>query len=497
MTLESVQPFLFYNFLIKLYMSRFNEPKPKTPTKTVNLAGGTAYKQSHEAELVSSLVTSFANDQFYQKAPQAFERLKQLLASIHPKFAAQAIVYARKQFGMRSVSHIASVELAKYISGELWAKNFYEQVVHRPDDMVEITAYVQSQGFKLTGAMKRGFAKAFDKFDAYQLGKYRCEDKKVKLVDVVNTVHPEPIERNSEALKALVNNTLKSEGTWESELSKAGQSGEGDFKKDVWVKLINDRKLGYTALLRNLRNISTQAPEALDAALLQLTNEAFIKKSLIMPVQYLKAFDALQGLPAQQYNKMAVAINQAMETSLSNVPKFTGETLLVLDVSGSMTSGIPGKRPCDIAAPFAATLLKANRCDFMMFSTAAQYVNINTMDSLTTIINNLRFGGGGTNFPSIFETANKKYDRVIILSDMQGWVERQNNPVAAFNQYRNRIQANPFVYSFDLAGLGTLQLPEDKVFCLAGFSDKIFDIMQLLETDKNALVNTIKENIKL
>lgn len=48
------------------------------------------------------------------------------------------------------------------------------------------------------------------------------------------------------------------------------------------------------------------------------------------------------------------------------------------------------------------------------------------------------------------------------------------------------------MYSIDLAGYGTLQVPEKDAYCLAGFSDKIFDLMKFFEEDKDALVNTIK-----
>jgi 60 kDa SS-A/Ro ribonucleoprotein len=51
----------------------------------------------------------------------------------------------------------------------------------------------------------------------------------------------------------------------------------------------------------------------------------------------------------------------------------------------------------------------------------------------------------------------------------------------------------PKFYSLDLAGHGTMQFPEQDVYCMAGFSDKVFDIMKLLESDKNALLNEIKK----
>jgi hypothetical protein len=75
---------------------------------------------------------------------------------------------------------------------------------------------------------------------------------------------------------------------------------------------------------------------------------------------------------------------------------------------------------------------------------------------------------------------------------MQGWIGG-NSPVENFEIYKKKYNCNPFIYSFDLQGYGTLQFPESKVFCLTGFSEKIFDIMKLLEQDKNALINEIEK----
>jgi hypothetical protein len=48
------------------------------------------------------------------------------------------------------------------------------------------------------------------------------------------------------------------------------------------------------------------------------------------------------------------------------------------------------------------------------------------------------------------------------------------------------------VYSWDLTGHGTSQFPEKKIFCLAGFSDKVFNTMALLEQDRGALIKEIE-----
>ena len=128
-------------------MSRFNTTSEGT--KTVNLAGGQAYKQTPELELVSILLTSFANDQFYRSSSDTFDTLKQLISMCDKEFVAKAAIYVRTKFGMRSISHVVASELAKHIGGNKWAKDFYESIVYRPDDLMEILSYHTSKNSDL------------------------------------------------------------------------------------------------------------------------------------------------------------------------------------------------------------------------------------------------------------------------------------------------------------------------------------------------------------
>ena len=96
---------------------------------------------------------------------------------------------------------------------------------------------------------------------------------------------------------------------------------------------------------------------------------------------------------------------------------------------------------------------------------------------------------------AVFDQAKGAYDRVIILSDMQAWIGR-HTPKSAFDAYVARSGKRPRIYSFDLAGHGTLQFPEREVYALAGWSDKVLDTLKFLEQDKHALVREI-ENIEL
>ena len=62
-------------------MSKFNSTVKTPKSLTENLAGGQAFKQSPEMALVSLLLTSFVNDQFYRGSTETLEDLKSHIKS--------------------------------------------------------------------------------------------------------------------------------------------------------------------------------------------------------------------------------------------------------------------------------------------------------------------------------------------------------------------------------------------------------------------------------
>ena len=187
-----------------------------------------------------------------------------------------------------------------------------------------------------------------------------------------------------------------------------------------------------------------------------------------------------------------VALSKAVDISLSNVPKYNGKTLVVLDTSGSMSG-----QPIEIGSLFASAMYKSNDADYIQFSDDAKYQTFNPADSTLSLVNQIirSAESGGTNFHAIFSVLNQKYDRIFIFSDMQGWVG-YDTPQRDYLRYCKEYECSPKIYSFDLSGYGSLQFPENNVYAIAGFSEKTFDIIKLFEQDKNALVNKI-ESIEL
>jgi 60 kDa SS-A/Ro ribonucleoprotein len=480
-------------------VSKFNQTQ-KVTFDTVNLAGGPAYGLSTKAALVSLLLTSFLKDQYYRSGDETLVELQKLVASVPPEFAAKAALFARDEFGMRSVSHVVAGELARHVKGEKWLRRFYKRIVVRPDDVTEILSYWMTQyGKPIPNAMKRGLGDAMSEFDAYGLSKYKAEGKALAMVDVVNLCHP----KHSLPLAQLVNGQLAPPETWEVGLTQAGSDPEA--KRAVWTKLLREKKLGYFALLRNLRNIAAQAPEVLPMVYEQLTNAETIGKSRVLPFRYLSAWDALAD--TQPPMDLLRALSQATDIAVANMPRFEGKTLIAVDGSGSMTggwnwsTGKPTMAPIRIAALFASALLRTNDADVMLFDTRVQWPHLNPMDSVVTNAESIerQAHAGGTDFHLIFGEAKKPYDRVFILSDMAAWHDNSlggYSPEGAWKSYKKRCNADPWVYCLDLQGYGTTQYPASKVVQLYGWSEKVFDYVKLAERGSDAIVEAV-ERIEL
>lgn len=471
-----------------------NQKKKAAGALTSNLAGGEAFGQNPRLELAGLMLTSMLQPQFYRKPEAQLGRLRTLLTQENePQFAARTALYARKEAGMRTVTHVAAAELARTVKGEEWMARFLEKVVHRPDDVLEILAYyVATYGRPIPNALKKGLGRALARFDEHQLAKYRKATAEFSLVDAVNLLHPP----HTEALRKLVRGTLPTAATWETRLTQAGAQSAAGAEREVaksaaWAELVRSRKIGYFALLRNLRNILETAPEVAEEAFSMLQDRRLIRKSLVLPFRYQTALQSLKlagALPG--VNRALRAISRAVEISLENVPAFPGRTLIALDGSGSMMG-----RPIKIGALFAAALAKASGGDaeVMLFSSGAAYVPLNLGDSTLGLAEQLerQVEAAGTDFHVIFTAAKRRYDRIIILSDMQAWIGH-TTPAKEFAAYKRRHEADPKVFSFDLQGYGTMQFPERKVYALAGFSEKTLEILALLDQDQRAFLRRIE-----
>jgi hypothetical protein len=202
-------------------------------------------------------------------------------------------------------------------AGPLTAETL-EHVIQRADELGEfVVLYWKTRKEPLSAGVKRGLAKAFTKFDAYQLAKYNRENT-VKLRDVLFLCHAKPKNaEQAETWKKLVENTLESPDTWEVALSA------GKDKRETWERLLREGKVGGMAVLRNLRLMLAAgvAPKLVAERL-----EKGIARAL--PFRFVTA--------ARHAPKLEQAIENAMLKGIAGFEKLPGVTGIVVDVSGSM-----------------------------------------------------------------------------------------------------------------------------------------------------------------
>lgn len=470
-------------------MSKFNT---KTTNKTVNLAGGKAFSMDPQMELVHAVLTTFLEDKYYESGDARLKRIQQLVILNKPEFVAKLAYVARTEYNLRSVSHVLIGELAKAHRGDSLVMKTIVKTVQRVDDITELAAYLDG---KLTKQVKRGFRRALYKFNRYQLAKYRGEGNEYKLVDIFNMVHPKPEFANEEqrvAWKDLIEGNLVSTDTWESVISTTKD------KKASWEALVLENKLGYMALLRNLNNLIKNgvSEEVVDKVIEKLTDREEVKRSKQLPFRFVTAYGNVKG-----NRKLTDAISIAMDYALDNVPSLPGKTLIAVDCSGSMMGyGDPAMKKASI---FAAALAKSNvNAEIVLFDTQIQEANLSTrlpVIDLSEKIENMA-KGGGTETSLVFRKAteeNKIYDRIIIISDSESWMEGYggNSVQDYYNKYKKETGADPFVYAIDIQGYGTKDITGGKVIHLTGWSARLLDFIG--ETEKGQSLVDYIESVEI
>ena len=190
-------------------MAKMNVWKRMFPVRTHE--GAVAQKVDATRELRRTVLTCLLwEDTFYEKGNDIAKRIAALAAENKPEVVAALAREARDEMQLRHAPLFLVRELARRKgAGKLVAETL-EHVIQRADELGEFVAlYWKEKKQPLSAGVKRGLAKAFTKFDAYQLAKYDRESV-VKLRDVLFLCHAKPKDEAQGALwKKLVENTLE------------------------------------------------------------------------------------------------------------------------------------------------------------------------------------------------------------------------------------------------------------------------------------------------
>jgi len=356
---------------------------------------------------------------------------------------------------LRHVPLFLCLQLLKLKAGKI-AGDTIATVVQRPDEMGELIAlYRKAKRLPLAAQLKKGLARAFVRFNAYQLGKWN-RDAAVKVKDVMFLVHPKPKDAAQAAVwKQLVDGTLATPDTWEVALSS------GSDKKATWERLLTEKKLGYMALLMNLRNMSDAGvtPSLIEQALREGAPQ-----SKALPFRFISAYKH-----APQY---AQALSDAMELAVTG--SLSGRTAVLLDVSVSMNDALSGKGTLvryEAAAALAVLIrgLSPSCRVFIYSDRCAEVPNLKGLAMVEAISGKV---GGGTNTEKAVQAVNaqfKELDRMILLTDEQA----HDGLCQSIAKYAYLINVAPYKPSLD-TGSSWVRIN--------GWSERVIDWIQVHES---------------
>lgn len=395
-------------------MATLNRRVRRAPVRTHE--GAPAIRGSNEEQLRRSVMACLLwEDTFYESGESIADRIAAGVARVNLQTASEIAIAAREQGHMRHVPLLIVREMARkggdrdsYLIGDTLAR-----VIQRPDELTEYLAIYWKDGKQpLSAQSKKGLARAFGKFDEYQLAKYN-RGTEVKLRDVLFLTHPVPKDREQQDMwDRLVSDELQTPDTWETSLSSGGD------KKEHWNRLLDEERLGGMALLRNLRNMQ-EAGISTTRLRKAIQNGRFDR---VLPFRFIAA--------AKYAPSLEDVLEKAMFKSLAELEKLPGKTVLVLDNSGSMDWHNAGKS--DLLRSDAAAGLA------MLFREVCEEAVVIGFGSNAEVLPNRRgFAlasayrkgpGGGTNTQTAKKLADSEgYDRIIIITDGQSH-HRLTNP---------------------------------------------------------------------
>jgi len=449
------------------------------------LAGGygtRAAKQPDEMALRRLVMTCLLwEDVAYASGTTVADQIKALVPKVAPATVNSIAIEARTQQKLRHVPLLLAREMARHEAYKPFVANLLAEVIRRPDELAEFVAIYRktNDGKKsLSAQVKRGLAKAFEKFDEYQLAKYAKKSKEFSLRDVLFLCHAKPKDEAQAALwKRLVEDQLATPDTWEVGLSAATTDDE---KRFVWERLISAGKLPAFAFLKNLRNMKD-----VGVPLRTVVNGMdALKPDMLLPIDFIRAAAAAPD--------WRLELERLMFRCCAEFPKLAGSTVFVVDVSGSMAQRMSAKTDFNrINAAAAMATLAAEMCEHIAIyvtagSDSARMHKTEKLkptrgfalaDTIAESYN--RMGGGGIFTRQCLEyirgQEKEDPDRIIVFSDSQDCDYPDKRKPAPFGKHNYIVDVSSHQHGINYEGVWTAEI--------AGWSEHFLRFIAACETN--------------
>lgn len=380
--------------------------KPRT---IYTYEGAPAQHINAEQQLRRSLMACLLFEkQFYEDGIDIAERIAQLVPQVDAVKVAAMAVEAREEMHLRHAPLLVVREMARHDSHKPFVEETLYRVIQRADELAEFLAIYWKDGKEpLANSVKRGLARAFRKFDRYQLSKYN-RNYAVRLRDVMFMVHPEPKnEEQADVFRRLADNELSAPDTWEVALSAEGELS----KRQRWERLLRENRMGAMAVLRNLRNFEQEGVEP------ALVHDALQNMNVrrVLPFRFIAA---ARYAPRWEPELEAKLFESVSETTLDD------ETVVLVDVSGSMGAALSERSDMKrLDAACGVAMVAREICEHVrVFTFSRNLAEVGPRRGFAlrdAIVNSQPHGG--TYLGGALRGLNEgvKYDRIIVITDEQ------------------------------------------------------------------------------
>lgn len=315
---------------------------------------------------------------------------------------------------------------------------------------------------------------------------------------------------NKDVFKMIIEGKLPAIQT--AQTVNAGNTGED--RAEAYASMLKERKLGYMAALKNIKNIleSGADKDTVDALVSLLENETLVLKSRLLPFRFTQAYAIVDTMNMDKIKAKRIlkAIEKGFIYSSKNIPIVEeGEAVaLLLDESGSMggwgTNPVDSTRPFNIGKTLMASMLiglDKDRTLGYLWADNAREVSID--GSPMEFIKRTKTHGGGTDLGQAISLLIKSktfIDKIVIFTDMQ---ENQigmwgGKPFKEMVKEYRKINPKVKILFWNLEGYGggTPMKLNNGVLEVAGFSEKMLSVIPKMWKDKDALIREI-ESISL
>jgi 60 kDa SS-A/Ro ribonucleoprotein len=344
-------------------------------------------------------------NEFYEDGVAISDRIRALASTVPVADVAALAIEARTVMNLRHVSlWLTLAVIDRKVGAGFDTAALIEQVCRRADEPGELLAMYWRDGRKpIPAAMKRGLARAMLRYDSYQLAKYN-RDATVSLKDVLRVTHPKAANDDRAAvLGQLLKGELASADTWEVALSG------GADKKASFERLLREGKLGYLALLRNLRKMDEVGVDA------GLVRDAILARKgarQVLPFRYVAA--------ARAAPRFEPWLEEALCACVAEMPVMSGETIVLVDVSGSMNDKLSAKSDLT-RMDAAATLASVIHGNVRIFSFSQYVREVPARRGMAGVdaIKRSQSHMGTYLGKAVAEVNRLVHDRLIVISDEQ------------------------------------------------------------------------------